>query len=118
MSTTTDPKAFDPIDPPIDINIPDNYVQHTLKSTKPLPPVTLSNFWTELNWLNVAILGITPTIALYGLFTTKLTWQTALFSVLYYYITGLGMSPSFVVIGKSVDGVDRYYRRISSTLGP
>ncbi|KZS97073.1 delta9-fatty acid desaturase [Sistotremastrum niveocremeum HHB9708] len=95
MSTTTDPKAFDPIDPPIDINIPDNYVQHTLKSTKPLPPVTLSNFWTELNWLNVAILGITPTIALYGLFTTKLTWQTALFSVLYYYITGLGITAGY-----------------------
>jgi stearoyl-CoA desaturase (delta-9 desaturase) len=29
---------------PADMNIPDNYVQHTLETTKPLPPVTLQNW--------------------------------------------------------------------------
>ena len=75
---------------PADINIPDNYVDHTLKNTKPLPPVTWNNFWKELNYLSLAILTITPSVALYGAFTTKLRWETAAFAVFYYFVTGLG----------------------------
>jgi stearoyl-CoA desaturase (delta-9 desaturase) len=75
---------------PADLNIPDNYVDYTLKNTKPLPPVTWDNFWTELNYLSLAILIITPSIALYGAFTTKLRWETATFAVFYYFVTGLG----------------------------
>jgi hypothetical protein len=36
---------------PADLNIPDNYVDYTLKNTKPLPPVTWDNWWKELNYL-------------------------------------------------------------------
>jgi stearoyl-CoA desaturase (delta-9 desaturase) len=75
---------------PADINIPDNYVDHTLKNTKPLPPVTWNNFLRELNYLSLAILTITPSVALYGAFTTKLRWETAAFAVFYYFVTGLG----------------------------
>jgi len=75
---------------PADINIPDNYVDYTLKNTKPLPPVTLNNFWKELNYLSLAVLIITPSIALYGAYTTKLRWETAAFAVFYYFVTGLG----------------------------
>lgn len=72
-------------------SVPDNYVDYTVRSTKPLPPVTWQNFWTELNWLNVVILTITPVLTVYGLYTTKIVWKTALFSVFYYFVTGLGM---------------------------
>lgn len=75
---------------PADLNIPDNYVDYTLKNTKPLPPVTWSNFLKELNYLSLAILTITPSVALYGAFTTKLRWETAAFAVFYYFITGFG----------------------------
>jgi len=75
---------------PADFNIPDNYVDYTLTSTKPLPPVTWNNWWKELNYLSLAILTITPTIALYGAFTTKLCWKTAIFATFYYFITGFG----------------------------
>lgn len=71
--------------------VPDNYVDYTMRNSKPLPPITLQNFWTELNWLNISILSITPALTLYGLFTTKLIWKTTLFSVFYYFVTGLGM---------------------------
>ncbi|KAF8610092.1 delta 9-fatty acid desaturase protein [Ceratobasidium sp. AG-I] len=80
---------------PADMNIPDNYVQHTLETTKPLPPVTLQNWWKELNYLNCALVGVTPLIALYGAFTTKLQWQTALFSVFWYFVTGLGITAGY-----------------------
>jgi stearoyl-CoA desaturase (delta-9 desaturase) len=75
---------------PADLNIPDNYVDYTLKNTKALPPVTWSNWWSELNYLSLAILTLTPLIALYGAFTTKLRLETAIFAVFYYFVTGLG----------------------------
>ena len=75
---------------PADLNIPDNYVDYTLKNTKPLPPVTWSNFLENINYLSLAVLVATPTIAFYGAFTTKLRWETAAFAVFYYFVTGLG----------------------------
>ncbi len=75
---------------PADLNIPDNYVDHTLKNTRPLPPVNWNNWWKELNYLSLAILIIAPSIALYGAFTTKLRWETAIFATFYYFVTGLG----------------------------
>lgn len=75
---------------PADLNIPDNYVDHTLKTTKPLPPVTWNNWWKELNYLSLAILTISPSIALYGAFTTKARWDTVIFATFYYFVTGLG----------------------------
>ncbi|KAN0111682.1 delta9-fatty acid desaturase [Russula decolorans] len=80
---------------PADLNIPDNYVDYTLKNTKPLPPVNLNNWWKELNYLSLAVLTITPTIALYGAFTTKIRWETAIFATVYYFITGLGITAGY-----------------------
>lgn len=75
---------------PADINIPDNYVAWTLKNQKALPPVSWDNWWKELNYLSLAILTITPGVAIWGACTHKLRWETFLFSVFYYYVTGLG----------------------------
>jgi stearoyl-CoA desaturase (Delta-9 desaturase) len=75
---------------PADLNIPNNYVDHTLKNTRPLPPINWNNWWKELNYLSLAILTIAPFIALYGAFTTKLRWETAIFATFYYFVTGLG----------------------------
>ena len=83
--------SIDPI--PTDADIPDNYVQYTLKKEKSLPPVRFDNIFNELNWLNVAILGLTPVIGFVGMCYTTLQWKTALFAAFYYYITGLGMFP-------------------------
>ena len=78
---------------PADLNIPDNYVQYTLKHTKPKPPITWNNWWKELNYISVAALTITPSIALWGVISgVPLRWETAAFAVLYYFITGLGIT--------------------------
>ncbi|KAJ7637044.1 delta 9-fatty acid desaturase protein [Roridomyces roridus] len=84
-STTTTAKASEV----------DNYVSHTLKTTKPLPPITWSNLLNELNWLNVAILTVTPTVSFVGAYYTKLRWETALFAVAYYFFTGLGITAGY-----------------------
>jgi len=82
---------------PEDWDIPDNYVSYTLKTQKSLPPVSWSNYTSELDWPSILVLIGTPIIGLVGAWFTKLRWETALFSVFYYYFTGLGMSslPSY-----------------------
>ena len=67
-------------------------MQYTLNKEKGLPPVRWDNILNELNWLNVVILGVTPIIAVIGVYYTKLQWRTAAFAASYYYFTGLGVS--------------------------
>lgn len=80
---------------PVDIDIPDNYVAQTLKNTKPRPPITLSNILGEINWLSFTILIATPIMGIIGAWHTKLRWQTMLWSAVYYYITGLGITAGY-----------------------
>jgi hypothetical protein len=75
---------------PADMHIPDDYVGYALRNSKPLPPITWRNWWKELNYLSVAILTISPSIAIYGALTTKLRWETAALATFYYFFTGLG----------------------------
>jgi len=82
-------------DSPIDIDIPDNYVAYTLKTQKPLPPVTWENWYKELNYISFGVLTLTPIIGIVGAFCVKLKWETFLFSILYYYITGLGITAGY-----------------------
>ncbi|KAG2152664.1 uncharacterized protein EDB93DRAFT_1327608 [Suillus bovinus] len=85
----------DPEHVPADANIPDNYVSYTLKHQKSLPPITWDNWYTELNWLHVAILAGTPVVGLVGAYYTRLQWATAIWSVVYYYMTGLGITAGY-----------------------
>ena len=91
--TTTRVKGGTAEEEPADLHIPDNYVEYTLKNSKALPPITWNNWWKELNYLSVAILTISPSIAIYGALTTKLHPATAAFAVFYYFFTGLGLDP-------------------------
>jgi stearoyl-CoA desaturase (delta-9 desaturase) len=80
---------------PIDIDIPDNYVHHVLATQKELPPITWKNFHNELQWISIIALTFTPLASLYGWFTTPLQLKTALFSIAYYYFTGLGITAGY-----------------------
>ncbi|KAJ7484610.1 delta 9-fatty acid desaturase protein [Mycena latifolia] len=96
MSSVYPRRASPPTEaPPVVIPEVENYVSHTLKTTKPLPPITWDNFLSELNWLNVAILTLTPVVSIIGAYHTKLRWETALFSVFYYFYTGLGITAGY-----------------------
>jgi len=80
---------------PVDINVPDNYVQYTLRTQKVLPPVGWHNWWQEVEWVSTLALTVTPAIAIIGAFYTPLQWKTALFSVFYYFVTGLGITAGY-----------------------
>lgn len=80
---------------PADLNIPEDYVQHTLKTTKPLPPVTWSTLLENINWISLLALTLSPAVAIYGMFTTELCWKTGIFSVFWYFVTGLGITAGY-----------------------
>ncbi|PCH38512.1 delta 9-fatty acid desaturase protein [Wolfiporia cocos MD-104 SS10] len=84
------------ISPPMtEPEVPTNYVEWVVKNQKPLPPISWSNWWNELNRLTLAILTITPAISIYGAFNVKLCRETAVLSVVYYFITGLGITAGY-----------------------
>lgn len=78
-----------------DANIPDNYVTHTIAAQKYLPPVTWKNLIWNIQWISFLALTITPALTIYGLFTTPYNTKTAIWSVVYYYITGLGITAGY-----------------------
>jgi len=56
---------------------------------------TITHYMNRINWLNVGILFGTPLISIYGVYTTELRWQTALFTVIFYFFTGLGITAGY-----------------------
>jgi hypothetical protein len=50
--------------------IKNNYVARTLLNEPELPPITLKNWYKEVNWPQATLLCLEPFVALYGLFTT------------------------------------------------
>ncbi|KAK3082176.1 stearoyl-CoA 9-desaturase [Coniosporium uncinatum] len=58
-------------------------------------PLTRENWYKHVNWLNVTLIVMVP---LYGLITalwTPLKLKTAIFSMIYYYCTGLGITAGY-----------------------
>jgi stearoyl-CoA desaturase (delta-9 desaturase) len=51
---------------------------------------SLPQSFSRIRWFNLAVLALTPAFAIYGAFTTKLTYETALLSAFYYFVTMLG----------------------------
>ncbi|KAF9364535.1 hypothetical protein BGX34_001253 [Mortierella sp. NVP85] len=65
-----------------------------------LPPlfpekITVFNIWKYLDYKHVFALGLTPLIALYGLLTTEIQTKTLIWSIVYYYATGLGITAGY-----------------------
>ncbi|KAJ3167077.1 hypothetical protein HDU88_002414 [Geranomyces variabilis] len=49
----------------------------------------------DVDWIGSAVLVATPLAAVYSIFFVPLCWQTAVWSVLYYYITGFGITAGY-----------------------
>ena len=104
---------------PADIDIPDNYVSWALKTQKAAPPFRWDNLINELNWLNVAILTVPPLLTIYAILYVPLQTRTCLFSIFYYFVTGLGgLSFNFTLRIWHSNHFRRYHCRLPSSLGP
>ncbi|KAI9014494.1 stearoyl-CoA desaturase [Phycomyces nitens] len=58
-------------------------------------PTTASNWHKHVNWPQSILLLGTPLIGLYGLCTTELQTKTFVWAVIYYFITGLGITAGY-----------------------
>lgn len=55
-------------------------------------PITRENWYKHVNWLNVTLIIALPIYGMTAAFWTPLRWQTALWTVSYYFLTGLGIT--------------------------
>lgn len=74
----------------VDEGVEENYVRKVLAKEKPLPPITLKNWYKEINVVSTLALTVVPALAFYGALTTALQTKTLIWSIVYYYFTGLG----------------------------
>ncbi|CAF2156333.1 unnamed protein product [Rotaria magnacalcarata] len=75
--------------------VKNNYVARTLFNEPELPPLSWSNWFKQVDWIKTIVLGTEPFIALYGICTTSVMWQTLLFTVIWGWLTGLGITAGY-----------------------
>ena len=55
-------------------------------------PLTRANWYKHVNWLNVTFIVFLPMLGCVMAFWTPLNWKTAAWAVLYYFMTGFGIT--------------------------
>jgi stearoyl-CoA desaturase (delta-9 desaturase) len=55
-------------------------------------PMTWSNIHKHIDWLNTIFIIIIPMIGFVSTYWVPLQWKTAVFSIIYYFNTGLGIT--------------------------
>ncbi|KAK9455025.1 hypothetical protein V1511DRAFT_499218 [Dipodascopsis uninucleata] len=58
-------------------------------------PWTLSNWHKHLNWLNVFLVVFIPSAGCTAAFFTPLQWKTAVWAVIYYFMTGMSITAGY-----------------------
>lgn len=114
----TSPKLSSSECTPAEVEVEDNYVTRTLKNQPMLPPLDRHNWYKEMVWLNVGIIFVTPVVGLVGAYYTELRWETALFSIFYYFLTGMGEYALACGFIPSPHLPSRYHRGVPSVVGP
>lgn len=71
-------------------------------------PITKANWYKHVNWLNVFfIIGI-PLMGCVTAFWTPLQWKTAVFAVVYYFMTGLGITAGKSMLRMELSSSDQH----------
>ena len=55
-------------------------------------PITAKNWYKHVNWLNTTFIIFIPLMGLISTYWVPLQWKTAVFTVVYYFHTGLGIT--------------------------
>lgn len=58
-------------------------------------PMTFTNWYKHLNWLNITLLLFVPLVGVIGAFFVPLTKKTLIWSIIYYFYTGLGITAGY-----------------------
>ena len=66
--------------------------------------------YQRINWVSTIALVTTPILAVYSFFKVPLCWQTALWSVIYYFVTGFGITAGKILPVSFMLPAPRYLR--------
>jgi stearoyl-CoA desaturase (delta-9 desaturase) len=81
-------------------------------------PITKSNWYKHVNWLNVTLIVGVPVYGLIAAYWTPLQWKTAVWAVAYYFMTGLGITAGMFTLLRKVSSVrTNNFCRLPQTLG-
>lgn len=58
-------------------------------------PMTWKNWYKHIDWLNVIFIIVLPLTGCFLALSTKLYWKTAIWAVVYYFNTGLGITAGY-----------------------
>jgi stearoyl-CoA desaturase (delta-9 desaturase) len=58
-------------------------------------PITVKNWYQHVNWLNTFFILVIPMCGLISSYWVPLRWQTAAFTVAYYFFAGLGITAGY-----------------------
>ncbi|PVU92947.1 hypothetical protein BB559_003507 [Furculomyces boomerangus] len=62
---------------------------------KPEYPSDPRPLWDKIHWVHVILLSTTPLIAIYGFMTTPVFFKTFVFTIIYYFLSGLGITAGY-----------------------
>ncbi len=65
-------------------------------------PITWGNWYKHVNWLNTLFVILIPLFGLIGAYFVPLHPYTALFAIIYYFNTGLGITAGGYFVTKSL----------------
>jgi stearoyl-CoA desaturase (delta-9 desaturase) len=67
-------------------------------------PMTIHNWYKHINWINVTLILFVPLYGIIAAFWTPLQWKTAVWAVVYYFMTGLGITAGKLLITALLSG--------------
>jgi len=69
---------------------PKDYVSYLLSQEEPRPPITWSNWWTEIYWgQGIALVIVMPLCTFVAAYYTPLRTQTAIWMMVYYFMSAM-----------------------------
>jgi stearoyl-CoA desaturase (delta-9 desaturase) len=66
--------------------------------------MTIHNWYKHINWINVTLILFVPLYGIIAAFWTPLQWKTAVWAVVYYFMTGLGITAGKLLITALLSG--------------
>jgi stearoyl-CoA desaturase (Delta-9 desaturase) len=55
-------------------------------------PITFSNWHKHIAWVNMLFVAVIPLFGIIMTYSTPLLWKTAIWALIYYFLTGLGIT--------------------------
>jgi stearoyl-CoA desaturase (delta-9 desaturase) len=75
-------------------------------------PMTIKNWHHHIAWINVMFVAGIHLVGFIMSFSTPLVWRTAVWTLIYYFLTGLGITAGMlcVTINRDFLKAEEYYR--------